>query len=229
MDLYNPLRPRKARMLRGQLVRRAGVLALAGMLVFVPGGCAFVVKEAFSRGMQDRTGDEQIDDASIFTGLTKKIEKINPDLLFDLNVDVWKGRVMLTGVMDDPVLWEKLVRMLKEDRLAKKIYNEILIVPNRIKGNLETVLQPSQRLKDYLAELDAKIKLFSDDDVKSVNYHVRSVRNRIYVIGFSRSDRERQRVLRLIREASGVKEVKEFISIAPAGKFFAGRKNSAKP
>ena len=216
-------------MAQGKLVRRAGVLALAGMLVFASGGCTFVVKEVFSRGLQDRTGDEQIDDASIITGLTEKIEKINPDLLFDLNVDVWQGRVMLTGVMDDPLLWERLVRMLKEDRLAKKIYNEILIVPNRIKGNLETVLQPSRRLKDFLVEMDVKIKLFSDDDVKSVNYHLRSVRNRIYVIGASRSEKERRRVLRLIREASGVKEVKAFISIAPAGKYFAGRQNSAKP
>ncbi len=214
---------------QGQLVRRAGVLMLAGMLAFVPGGCTFLVKEAFTRGMQDRTGNEQIDDAGIFTRLTKKIEKIHPDLLFDLNIDVWRGRVMLTGMMDDPALRKKLVRMLKEDRLAKKVYNEILVVPYREKGALETVLQPSERLKDFLVEMDVKIKLFSDDDIKSVNYHLRSVRNRIYIIGFSRSDKERRRVLRVIRETSGVKVVKEFISIAPSGKFYAGKKSSAKP
>ena len=39
--------------------------------------------------------------------------------------------------------------MLKEDRLAKKVYNEILIIPNRIKGNLETVILPSQGVKNF--------------------------------------------------------------------------------
>ncbi|MBT3351516.1 MAG: BON domain-containing protein [Nitrospinaceae bacterium] len=216
-------------MSQGQLVRRAGVLVLAGMLALAPGGCAFVVKEVFSRGLQDRTGEEQIYDAGIFSRFTRKIEKINPDLLFDLNVDVWRGRVMLTGLMDDPVLWERLVRVIKEDGQARRIYNEILIVPNKEKGNLETVLPPSQQLKDYLVEMDVKVRLFSDDDVKSVNYHLRSVRNRIYIIGYSRSAIERRRVLRLIREVNGVNEVKDFISIAPAGKYYAGKKQSAKP
>ena len=71
------------------------------MLAFIFGGCTYLVKEVFSRGLQDRTEDEQIDDASIFTRLTKKIEKTHPDLLFDLKIDVWRGRVMLTGLMDD--------------------------------------------------------------------------------------------------------------------------------
>jgi osmotically-inducible protein OsmY len=215
-------------MARGRLFRRTCALVLAGMLALAPGGCTFFVKEVFSRGMQDRTGDEQFADFDIFMQFSEKLKKINPDHLFDINVDVWRGRVMLTGVMDDPLLWEKLVRMIKEDRMAREVYNEILIVPNREKGNFETVRRPSSGLKDYLVEQEIKVKFFSDDNVKSVNYHLRSVRNRFFVIGFSRSEKEHRRVLRLIRETSSVKKVKTFIDIAPAGKYYAG-KQSAKP
>jgi len=73
------------------------------MLAFILGGCTYLVKEVFSRGLQDRTGDKQIDDVSIFTSLTKKIKETHLDLLFDLNIEVWRGRVMLTGLMDDPI------------------------------------------------------------------------------------------------------------------------------
>ena len=50
--------------------------------------------------------------------------------------------------------------MLKEDRLAKKVYNEILIIPNRIKGNPETLLLPSQRLKNFSGGDGYKDKTF---------------------------------------------------------------------
>jgi hypothetical protein len=73
------------------------------MLAFIFGGCTYLVKEVFSRGLQDRTGDKQIDDVSIFTSLTKKIKETHLDFLFDLNIEVWRGRVMLTGLMDDPI------------------------------------------------------------------------------------------------------------------------------
>jgi hypothetical protein len=50
--------------------------------------------------------------------------------------------------------------MLREDRLANKVYNEILIVPNRIKGNPETLLLPSQRLKNFSGGDGYKDKTF---------------------------------------------------------------------
>jgi len=207
--------PREFEMLHAGLIRRAGPLALAGILVFLLGGCTYVLKETFTRGLQDRTGDEQLEDARIDVVFTEKINKINADLIYDVFIDVWKGRVMLTGVVDDPGLIPALSRLAGEDVHARAVYNEIQVVPRREKGVLENTLSPFQKLKDMFIELDVKTKLFSDENVKSVNYHLRSVLNRVYVIGRSGSAGERRLVIRHIRETQGVKSVKEFIETAP--------------
>ena len=195
--------------------RRAGPLALAGILVFLLGGCTYVLKETFTRGLQDRTGDEQLEDAGIDVVFSEKINKINADSIYDVFIDVWKGRVMLTGVVDDPELIPTLSRLAGEDVHARAVYNENQVVPLREKRVLENTLSPLQKLKDLFIELNVKTKLFSDENVKSVNYHLRSVLNRVYVIGRSESAAERRLVIRHIRETQGVKSMKEFIETAP--------------
>ena len=195
--------------------RRAGPLALAGILVFLLGGCTYVLKETFTRGLQDRTGDEQLEDAGIDVVFSEKINKINADPIYDVFIDVWKGRVMLTGVVDDLGLIPTLSRLAGEDVHARVVYNENQVVPRREKGVLENTLSPLQKLKDLFIELNVKTKLFSDENVKSVNYHLRSVLNRVYVIGRSESAAERRLVIRHIRETQGVKSMKEFIETAP--------------
>ncbi len=199
----------------GELIRRVGLLTLTGILVFLLGGCTFVIKETFTRGLQDRTGAEQLDDARIDVVFTEKINRINTDLIYDVFIDVWKGRVMLTGVVDDPRMISTLSRLAGEDVQTRAVYNEIQVVPRKEKGDLENTLSPLQKLSDLFLELNVKTRLFSDEKVKSINYHLRSVLNRVYVIGRSESAEERRRVLRLIRETQGVKSLKEFIEIAP--------------
>ena len=185
------------------------------VMAFTLGGCAYVVKEMFTRGMQDRTGEEQFEDARIDVLFLQKIKKINGDLIYDVNVDVWRGRVMLTGVVDDPKLLDTLTRLTGEDGQVKAVYNEIQLVLHREKGELENTISPFQGAEDFLIALDIKTKLFSDDSIKSVNYHIRSVLNRVFIIGVAKSNEEVRRVLQLIRNASGVKSVKDFIDVVP--------------
>jgi hypothetical protein len=49
--------------------------------------------------------------------------------------------------------------------------------------------------------------------VGTANYHWRSVRNRVYIIGLARSAKERNAILRVIRETKGVLGYKDFIKI----------------
>ena len=56
----------------------------------------------------------------------------------------------------------------------------------------------------------------SAQDVISVNYRWRSVRNTLYVIGRAQTKQELAQVLALIKGTDGVSRIKSFIEIKPA-------------
>ena len=74
-----------------------------------------------------------------------------------------------------------------------------------------------QTVNDVWIETKIKAKLLTASGVTSVNFFWRSVRNTVYVIGRARSTGERDKVLAIIRGTDGVKGVKHFIQIKPAG------------
>ena len=102
----------------------------AAALAFVLSGCVLIVKEVASRIIELRTAQEQVVDAQIDVRLSGELEKINDSLLHDVNIDVWRKRILLTGVVDSPGLRDTVARLARQDERISAIYNEIQVDSN---------------------------------------------------------------------------------------------------
>ncbi len=200
-------------------MRRIFPATLAAILMFSLGGCVFIVKEVTSRIIELRTAEEQVVDAKIDFRLSDGLEKFNGSLLFDVNIDVWRRRTLLTGVVDSPGLRDTVTRLARKDERISAIYNEIQVdsnTPAEKKGqqDFESDKIPlPQQLGDIWIETKLQAQLVAAKGVRTANYHWRSVRNWVYIIGLARSAEERDTILRVIRETKGVQGYKDFIRI----------------
>lgn len=188
-------------------------------LVFALSGCVLIVKEVASRIIELRTVQEQVIDAQIDIRLSGELEKMSDSLLFDVNIDVWRRRILLTGVVDSPGLRDTVTRLARQDERISAIHNEIRIGSNppaekKEPQSFESGKIPlSQQIGDIWIETKLQAQLVAARGVRTANYHWRSVRNWVYIIGLARSAEERDIILRVIRGTKGVQGYKDFIKI----------------
>ncbi len=210
-----------------QIITAVVVLAFSGAFA---GGCAptagTVLAAAAQKAWEDRSTGDQVTDAKITTGILKRLANKDKDLLLDVSVDVWEQRVMLTGTLDDAKTRDGVVKLARADDRIKAFHNEIQVVSTAQRDQRRQQAEQKdsgekggvgQTVNDVWIETKIKAKLLTASGVTSVNYFWRSVRNTIYVIGRARSTGERDKVLAIIRGTDGVKGVKHFIQIKPAG------------
>jgi osmotically-inducible protein OsmY len=201
--------------------------------------CGTAVVTAATEGVQkvweDRSGADQLEDASIATRFAKKLVEIDSKLYLDVSIDVWEGRAMLTGELDDAKIRDRIVAALKSDKAVKQVNNEIQIISPAEKEKRRLEKEKAERaakaapaggdegksgggnqtVKDLWIEAKIKAQLVTTSGIKSVHYRWRAVNNQVYVIGGTVSAEERDKVLRILRETENVKSVKSFIAVKP--------------
>ena len=204
-----------------RICRRTFAAVLAGVLMMGIGGCTQVVTSAAQKAWEDRTTEDQVTDAKITTNIIDQMTDIDKGLLLDVSVDVWEGRVMLTGVLDSAKTRDAIGAIAKSDKRVKALYNEIKVVTTaEVEARREQAENKEDSgsggaVNDFWLETKIKAQLLTSKGVTSVNYFWRSVQNDVYVIGRSGSQMERDKVLATIRATEGVKSVKHFIQIKP--------------
>ncbi|MEE9275280.1 MAG: BON domain-containing protein [bacterium] len=211
--------------LRTALSLRASVIVLAAAV----SGCTPVVTGMTVWVYEDRSAKVQLRDAAIHAGIIARFTGKDAALPIDVDTEVWEGRVLLTGMLDDPALRDEVGALVRKDSRVRALYNEIQIVSKEEKESRrkERKKEEERRQKSEKEEaeglgrivgdawVEAKIKtqLLLAGGVKSVNYRWQSVRRRVFIIGRALSGRERATVLRILRQTDGVKSVKDFIEV----------------
>ncbi len=187
-------------------------------------GCALkvtpVVTEVATRAYADRTAEQQITDGKIHTRILNFLVAKGGNLV-DLNTDVWQGRVMLTGTLDDPRLHSYMADRIREDGRVRAFYDHVRIVSKEAKERRRREVEESNKNKKLTqiasdVWITAKIKsqLLTAGGVKSVNYRWQVVLNQVYVIGLARTPLEKDRVLWIIRGTKGAQGVKSYIEVS---------------
>jgi len=216
------MRERVSRSLRSCLVVAA--LATSGLAL---SGCTTVVSEAVSLGLEDRTSEDQIQDSSIHGEILQRFAEVDKDLVLDLNVNVWEGRVLLTGVLNDRKLHAEARRLIRKDKRIRALIDEVQIVSKAAvearrkqakAGDKKEKSAAGQAVSDFWIESKIKVQMIGAEGVSSVNYRWRSVFNRVYVIGRAGSAGEKKKVLSLIGKTEGVKTLRSYIKIKPLKK-----------
>lgn len=122
---------------------------------------------------------------------------MDEDLLLDISTDVYKGRVMLTGLVNNAGARnraEALTRLVS----SGEIFNDIQITDEAgIKASAQGLL----------VETKLKVKLLGAEGVRSINYRVRAINGVVYVLGTAVSPEELERVVSIAYETQGVRDV----------------------
>ena len=132
---------------------------------------------------------------------------------------------MLTGTLDDPTVHKEVLALVKQDDRINALFDHIQMVSKeekearrKKKADQEKAKEDDksgvdQTVDDFWTETKIKAQLITGQNITSVNYFCRSVKNQVYVIGKAKSQFENDRVLQIIKETKGVESVTQHIEV----------------
>ena len=121
-----------------------------------------------------------------------------------LSTTVNQGRVLLTGVVQDPNDRVEAVRLVWQVPGVKQVMNEIRVadsegVPGFVRDNWITT-----RLRTAMT---------FDKEISSLNYSIDTVQGVVYLMGVAMNQRELDRVMDIARTIPNVKQVVSYVKM----------------
>ena len=127
------------------------------------------------------------------------------DTFRKLDMTVTDGRVLLTGVVQNPEHRVEAVRLAWQPKGVKQVINEITVAD-------------SDGLIGYARDawISARLRssIMFDKDVQSINYSIDTVMGTIYLMGFAQNRAELNRVIEKARTIPDVRRVVSYVRIA---------------
>ena len=173
-----------------------GLLALAACTpagVVVGGAASAGVAASEERGIKGAA-----DDAVIRVKINEAWVKEDFDTFIRLNLQIYEGRVLVSGRVPDQAQADKAVQAAWQPDGVREVINEIEISEG---GGLNDFANDTL----INARLDAD--LLFDGDVDSINYSTRAVAGTVYLLGVAQDRAELDRVFRIARDVPNVKRV----------------------
>lgn len=161
--------------------------------VLLGGGAAVGVAVA-----QERTVGNAIDDAVIEARVKDAMLQKSGTLFLKVGTEVLEGRVLLTGVVQNPEDRVDAVRLAWSAPGVREVLNEIQVAE---RGGIASVFADA-RITSTL-----RVQLVGDRDVRDLNYSIDTVNGTIYLMGIAQNQTELDRVIGYARNISGVKQV----------------------
>ncbi len=184
-------------------------LLLSAVLMFpvILGGCASAVigggAAIGTAAYQERGIQGVARDMATATRMRTKLLDAGEEYVTGIGVEVYEGRVLLTGNLADEAKRAKVVGMAWKTDGVKDVINEI---------------QPGQSsLRDFAkdawitAQLQSKITF--DKEILAINYSIETVNSTIYLIGIAQDRAELDRVTAHARTIGYVKRIVSHVRI----------------
>lgn len=130
--------------------------------------------------------------------------RYNVDVFRKLDLTVREGRVLLTGVVQNPQWRVDAVRLAWQAPGVRQVINEIRI---------ENAEGFSGYARDSWISTQLKTKLIFDKDIRSIDYTFDCVGAVVYIMGIARDQEELNRVISHARSISYVKEVVSYVRL----------------
>jgi osmotically-inducible protein OsmY len=115
-----------------------------------------------------------------------------------LNLQIYEGRVLVSGQVPDQALADKAIQAAWKPKGVREVINEIEIFEG---GDFK------QFANDTLINARLDADLLFDGDVNSINYSTRAVSGTVYLLGVAKDRDELDRVFRVARDIPNVKRV----------------------
>ena len=120
-----------------------------------------------------------------------------------VEVMVNEGRVLLLGVLSDPIKAKTASIIAWKINGTKEVIDEIELVDER-RINVKTI---GQNIGDHLITAQIETRLFFTRNIFSRNYKVATVEGVVYLLGVAQDESEMQKVFSAVSRARGVKKV----------------------
>jgi osmotically-inducible protein OsmY len=146
-----------------------------------------------------------VKDAAIQAHINDRWFRYDVETFRKLNLTVNQGRVLITGVVQDPEDRVEAVRLAWQVDGVEQVINEIRIDEGGgIKGFV----------RDNWISARLRTALTLDSKVQNLNYSIDTVDGTVYLMGIAHSKAELNRVVELARSIPYVKQVVSYIKMA---------------
>ena len=151
-----------------------------------------------SVALDPRTLGTQIDDSIMQKNLVARLALSEKKYFIKISVKVLDGRIFLGGKVDEPE--EKLIitKMAWETKGARSVKNNI-----KIKQKFSFI----NATKDILITSQLRTALIFNKNVKSANFNIDTINQKIYVFGIAHNENEKKEIIQEAKQIVDVKEV----------------------
>lgn len=153
---------------------------------------------------QERSVTDQSNDITIKSQVVRNWDRYDYNMAKSLGLDVYEGRVLVTGRVQNPEWREQAVQLAWKAAGVKEVYNEIEVAPETTTG---------QDLNDTWITTRLRNEILWDGEIRSLNYTIRTSSDVIYLIGAARNQAEIDRVTNYARNIPDVKRVVSYVKI----------------
>ena len=164
--------------------------------------------------------DRATSDARIQAQINDNWFDYDVNLFTKLDITVNQGRVLVTGIVQDPQDRVEAIRLIWQVKGVEQVINEVQ-VSDRV--GVGTYLQDQW----IMAQLRTQITF--DKKIQSINYNIDAVGGSVYLLGVSQSQEELNAVIELARSIAGVRQVVSYVKMAGEPKATTGGEPAPAP
>lgn len=168
-----------------------GMAAGAGATV----GIAAAQEGGISRAVSDAEIQIQINDLWF---------KYDVETFAKLDLTINQGRVLVTGVVQNPENRVEAIRLAWQPKGVKQVINEVRVADS------EGIIGFA---RDTWITTRIRAALTFNRDIQSINYSIDTVQGTVYLMGFAQSREELNRVIEIARTIKYVKGVVSYVKI----------------
>ncbi|MCE7886862.1 MAG: BON domain-containing protein [Alphaproteobacteria bacterium PRO2] len=169
----------------------AGMLVGAGATAGVAAAQEGGVKRAWS-------------DAQIQAQINKLWFEYDVDTFAKLDLTINQGRVLITGVVQNPEARVEAVRLAWQPKGVKQVINEIRVAKSGGVTGFARDTWITSRLRTAIT---------FDRNIQSINYSIDTVQGTVYLMGSAQNQQELNRVIETARTIPDVKQVVSYVKL----------------
>ncbi len=162
---------------------------------------------AGTAAVQEGGVSSALSDARIQTSINDLWFRHDVNMFTKLDLTINQGRVLITGVVQDPSHRVEAVRLAWKPRGVVQVINEVKVADS------EGVIGYA---KDVWISTRLRTALILDKEVESINYSIDTVQGSVYLMGFAQNQTELNHVIDVTRRIENVKQVVSYVKLVGA-------------
>ncbi len=157
-----------------------------------------------SAAVQEGGVSRALSDARIQTEINDLWFRHDVSMFTKLDLTINQGRVLITGVVQDPQHRVEAVRLAWQPEGVLQVINEIKVADS------DGIIGYA---KDAWISTRLRSSLILDREVESINYSIDTVQGTVYLMGFAQNQHELNHVIEVARTIENVRQVVSYVKL----------------